>query len=118
MRGKYCTDNEDRRRFFHFLCELCKDKVDEVDLISSQLCLRDCMVLLDELGYSMGDWDVDMGEGEIWVTFYQEEYPSITMLSDGYLGRLQIFWSGRVSVDTEMVKELMRKHWGKYFPVI
>ena len=59
-----------------------------------------------------------MGEGEIWVTFYQEEYPSITMLSDGYLGRLEIFWSGRVSVDTEKLKELMRKHWGKYFPVI
>lgn len=118
MRGEYRTTHDDRRRFFHSMCELCKDKVDEVDMIGSQLCLRDCIELLDELGYCSGDWEVDAGEGEIWVTFYQEEYPPITVLSDGYLGKLEMFWSGRVSVDSEKMKELMRKHWGKYFPVI
>ena len=118
MRGKYYTDSEDRRRFFHSMCELCKDNVDEVDMIGSQLCLRDCIELLEELGYCSSDWEVDAGEGEIWVTFYQEEYPYITILSDGYLGRLKMFWPERVSVDNEKVKELMRKHWGKYFPVI
>jgi hypothetical protein len=121
MRGKYYTDSEDRRRFFHALCELCKDGVNEVDMVGSQLCLRDCIELLDELGYCSGDWEVDAGEGEIWVTFYQEEYPFITVLSDGYLGRLKIFWSfwsDSGDINTEALKELIRKHWGKYFPVI
>lgn len=118
MRGKYYTDSEDRRCFFHLICELCKDKVNEVDMIDSQLCLRDCIELLNELGYCLGDWEVDSGEGEIWATFYQEEYPSITILSDGYLGKLKMFWSKYDSVDNEKMKELMKKHWGKYFPVI
>ena len=67
MRGEYFTTNEDRRRFFHALNDFCKEDAVEVDLMSSQLCLRDCLFLLDELGYVYSDWDVDAGEGEIWV---------------------------------------------------
>ena len=67
MRGEYYTSGEDRRRFFHALNEMCKEEVFEIDLISSQLCLRDCLELLDELEYVYSDWDVDGGEGEIWV---------------------------------------------------
>ena len=118
MRGNYHTSHEERRRFFYELEKLCKDNTDEVDLMDTQLCLRDCLFLLDELGYVSGDWEVDAGEGEIWVTCYQEDMTNITLLSDAYLGRLDMFWSGRVSIDTEKMKELMRKHWGKYFPVI
>ena len=118
MRGEYFTTDEDRRRFFHALNELCKDNTDEVDLIGSQLCLRDCLFLLDELGFDSGQWDVDASEGEIWVTCYQENYPSLTILSDGYLGRLQLFFQDGSDADEETIRELMRKHWGKYFPVI
>ena len=119
MRGEYYTSGEDRRRFFHALNEMCKEAVFEIDLISSQLCLRDCLELLDELEYVYSDWDVDGGEGEIWVTCYCNEMPYITVLSDGYLGRLKMYWSDETTnADREKLKELMRKHWGKYFPVI
>ena len=119
MRGEYFTTSEDRRRFFHALSELCKDNTDEVDLIGSQLCLRDCLFLLDELGFVSGDWEFDAGEGEIWVTCYQEDMAYITLLSDGYLGRLKMFWSPEpTKEDIDKLKEFMRKHWGKYFPVI
>ena len=119
MRGEYFTTCEDRRRFFHSLNELCKDNTDEVDLMGTQLCLRDCLFLLDELGYVSGDWDFDAGEGEIWVTCYQEDMTNITLLSDGYLGRLKMFWSPEpTQEDIDKLKELMRENWGKYFPVI
>ena len=119
MRGEYFTTNEDRRRFFHALNDFCKEDAVEVDLMSSQLCLRDCLFLLDELGYVYSDWDVDAGEGEIWVTCYQEDMAYITLLSDGYLGRLKMFWSPEpTQKDKDGLKELMRENWGKYFPVI
>lgn len=118
MRGEYYTSDEDRRRFFHALNKLCQENEDDVDLIGSQLCLRDCLVLLGELGYEQGSWDVDGGEGEIWVACYQEDCPPLTVLSDGFLGRLKIFFQDGNDVDEEKIKELMRKHWGKYFPVI
>ena len=119
MRGEYFTTSEDRRRFFHSINELCKDNVDEVDLMGTQLCLRDCLFLLDELGYVSGSWDVDAKEGEIWVTCYQEDMAYITLLSDAYLGRLKMFWSPEpTQEDIDKLKELMRENWGKYFPVI
>ena len=119
MRGEYFTTNEDRRRFFHTLNDFCKDDVVEVDLIGTQLCLRDCLLLLDELDYVSEDWDVDVSEGEIWVTCYQDNMTNITLLSDGYLGRLKMFWSPEpTQKDKDRLKELMRENWGKYFPVI
>ena len=119
MRGNYNTTDADRRRFFHSLCDLCRDNTDEVNLMGTQLCLRDCLFLLDELGYVSGDWEVDAGEGEIWVTCYQEDMTNITLLSDAYLGRLKMFWSPEPTQEgIDKLKELMRIYWGKYFPVI
>lgn len=119
MRGNYHTSHEERRRFFYELEKLCKDNTIEVDLIDTQLCLRDCLFLLDELGFVSSDWEVDAGEGEIWVTCYQDGMAYITLLSDGYLGRLKMFWSPEPTrEDIDKLKELMKKHWGKYFPTI
>jgi hypothetical protein len=119
MRGNYHTSHEERRRFFYELEKLCKDNTVEVDLTDTQLCLRDCLFLLDELGFVSSDWEVDAGEGEVWITCYQEDMTYITLLSDAYLGRLQMFWTpGPTQEDIDKLKELMRKHWGKYFPVI
>jgi hypothetical protein len=95
------------------------DNTVEVDLTDTQLCLRDCLFLLDELGFVSSDWEVDAGEGEVWITCYQEDMTYITLLSDAYLGRLQMFWTpGPTQEDIDKLKELMKKHWGKYFPVI
>ena len=119
MRGEYFTTDMDRRRFFHALNDFCKDDVVEVDLMNSQLCLRDCLELLDELGYVYSDWEVDSGEGEIWVTCYCDDMAYITFLSDGYLGRLKMFWSPEpTQKDRDGLKELMKEHWGKYFTII
>ena len=119
MRGNYYTDSNDRRRFFHALNSFCQDDAIEVDLMSTQLCLRDCLFLLEELGFVSGEWDVDASEGEIWVTCYYEGMAYITLLSDGYLGRLKMFWSPEPTPeDIDKLKELMRENWGKYFPVI
>lgn len=119
MRGNYHTSHEERRRFFYELEKLCKGNTVEVDLIDTQLCLRDCLFLLDELGYVYSDWEVDAGEGEIWVTCYCDDMAYITLLSDGYLGRLKMFWSPEpTQKDRDGLKELIKKHWGKYFPVI
>lgn len=121
MRGSYTTTHDDRRKFFHSLLELCKDNYDEVDLISTQLSLSNCIDLLGELGYEAelkhtGGW-----EGETWWSCEQADVPSISLWASAYDGDLDMYWTGRdddVDIDTEKVKELMRKHWGKYFPVI
>lgn len=117
MRGNYHTGHEERRRFFHALQQICDRSESSVDLVSSQLCLRDCVELMQELGYEPEDWTYD--SEEIWVTCYQENYPYFTLMSDGYLGSLKLFYNPDANdAGEEKVKELMRKHWGKYFPVI
>jgi hypothetical protein len=117
MRGSYTTTHDDRRKFFHALLQICDRGESGVDLISSQLCLRDCVELIQELGYEPADWEYD--SEEIWVTCYQENCPILTLMSDGYLGSLKLFYNPDADdADTEKIKELMRTHWGKYFPVI
>ena len=117
MRGNYHTSHEERRRLFHALSQIWERKETDVDLVSTQLFLRDCHELLEELGYESGSWEYD-GE-EIWITFYQEGCPNLTMMSDGYIGSLKLFYNPDTDdADEEKIKELTRKHWGKYFPVI
>lgn len=122
MRGVYQITDEDRRRFFHSLMELCKPKVDSVDLISTQLCLSNCVGLLEELGYCQEDWECHGWEGEIYCWFSHKKAPSISLSADAYVGDLQIWWTAIDDEDpvinTEALKEVMREKWGKYFPVI
>ena len=61
MRGEYQVTHEDRRRFFHALLELCQSQVDKVDLVSTQLCLCNCIDLLEELGYEQYEWETKFG---------------------------------------------------------
>ena len=51
MRGNYFTTNEDRRRFFHRLSQLCDKPTEWCDLVSTQLSMYNCVDLLEELGY-------------------------------------------------------------------
>ena len=122
MRGVYEVTHDDRRKFFHSLLELCKDNYDEVDLINTQLSLSNCLDLLDELGYEPELRDTVGWEGETWWTAYHPEAPAISFSASAYYGELDMYWKSRDdednSVNTEALKELMRKHWGKYFPVI
>ena len=121
MRGNYNITHEDRVRLFHSLCELCKDSFDEVDLIGTQLSLCNCLELMGELGYEAEFQDTNGWEGETWWICKQEGYPSISFWASAYAGDLYVYWTGRdddEDIDTEKLKELMRKHWGKYFPVI
>jgi hypothetical protein len=116
MRGNYHTSHEERRRFFHALLQICDRGESDVDLVSSELCLRDCVELVQELGYKPADWEYD--REETWITCYQENCPLLTLMSDGYLGSLKLFYNPDDNdADEEKIKELMRKHWGKYFPV-
>ena len=117
MRGKYHTNHEERRRFFLALSRIWERKETDIDLVSTQLCLRDCHELLEELGYESGSWEYD--SEEIWITFYQEGCPNLTMMSDGYIGSLKLFYNPDTDdASEEKIKELMKEHWGKYFPVI
>ena len=117
MRGNYHTSHEERRRFFHALEQICDRNETDVDLVGTQLSLRDCVELIQELGYEPADWEYD--SEEIWVTCYQEDCPYLTLMSDGYLGSLKLFYNLEANeASVGKIKELMRKHWGKYFPVI
>jgi hypothetical protein len=41
------------------------------------------------------------------------------MMSDGYIGSLELFYNPDADdANEEKIKELVREHWGKYFPVI
>ena len=121
MRGIYNITHEDRRKFFHALNDLCKTDYDEVDLVSSQLSLCNCLDLLAELEYYpepqySGGW-----EGEVWWICKHEDGPSISFYATAHYGELDMYWTGRdndEAIETEKLEELMRKHWGKYFPVI
>ena len=130
MRGNYRTTHEDRRKFFHGLCELCKNPTTWYDLVSTQLSMCNCVDLLEELGYDQEDWDVNGWEGDVWGHYAHTKYiddevvedaPKIWVRAEAYSGSLDIGFSGMdddEEIDTEALKELMRKHWGKYFPVI
>lgn len=130
MRGEYKTTQDDRRKFFHGLCELCKNPHDWYDLVSTQLSMMDCVDLLEELGYDQEDWYVNGWEGDVWGHYIHtklineeviEDAPRIWVRAEAYSGSLDIGFSGMddgVEIDTEALKELMRKRWGKYFPVI
>jgi hypothetical protein len=127
MRGNYQTTHEDRIKFFHGLCELCKNPVIWHDLVSTQLSMCNCIDLLEELGYEQEDWDVNGWEGDVWGHYIHygidglEDAPKIWVRAEAYSGSLDIGFSGMddgEEINTEALKELMRKHWGKYFPVI
>lgn len=121
MRGVYQVTDEDRRRFFHSLLELCKPKVDSVDLISTQLSLSNCTDLLEELGYEQDSWECHGWEGEIYCRFSHRSAPEISFSAEAYNGDLSMWWTdvdNGGEVDEEKLKEVMREKWGKYFPVI
>lgn len=131
MRGSYQTTHDDRRKFFHGLCELCRKPTESLDLVSTQLSMYDCVNLLEELGYSQDDWNVNGWEGDTWGYYSHTKYiedevvedaPKIWVSADAYSGSLHIGFADmdddNKEIDTEALKELMRKHWGKYFPVI
>ena len=127
MRGNYQTIDEDRRRFFHGLNQLCDNPEEWCDLVSTQLSMCNCIDLLEELGYEQEDWDVNGWEGDVWGHYIHygldgfEDAPRIWVRAEAYSGSLDIGFSGMddgIEIDTEALKELMRKHWGKYFPVI
>jgi hypothetical protein len=132
MRGNYQTTHEDRKKFFHGLCELCKNPTTWHDLVSTQLSMCNCVDLLEELGYDQEDWDVNGWEGDVWGHYCHtkwneetcqaiEDAPTIWVRAEAYSGSLDIGFSGiddDKEIDTEALKELMREHWGKYFPVI
>ena len=124
MRGKYETTSDDRRRFFMEVQRFYRPDVEEVDLTNTHLSFHNCNVLLGQLGYEQDSYEVDAGEGEIWAIYRQEDAPGIVVLSDAYLGRLKLFWSnengdeGGIPENVDRFRELMKKHWGKYFPVI
>ena len=130
MRGNYITTSEDRREFFRGLIELCKNPTQWYDLASTQLSMCNCIDLLEELGYEQEDWDVNGWEGDVWGHYAHTKYiedtviedaPKIWVRAEAYSGALDIGFSGMddgVEIDTEALKELMRKHWGEYFPVV
>ena len=130
MRGNYQTTDEDRRRLFHGLNQLCDNPEEWYDLVSTQLSMCNCIDLLEELGYEQEDWDVNGWEGDVWGHYSHTKYiedeivenaPRIWVRAEAYSGSLDIGFSGMddgIEINTEALKELMRKHWGKYFPVI
>ena len=121
MRGNYNITHEDRARFFCSLCELCEDDCDEVNLIGTQLSLSNCVELMGELGYEAELQHTGGWESEAWWVCEQKGYPSISFYASAYDGDLDMFWTGRddaEDIEIESLKKLMRKHWGKYFPVI
>ena len=130
MRGNYQTTHKDRRKFFHGLCELCKNPTDWHDLVSTQLSMCNCIDLLEELGYEQEDWNVNGWEGDVWGYYNHTKYvedeviedaPKIWVRAEAYSGSLDIGFSGMddgIEIDVEALRELMKKHWGKYFPVI
>ena len=127
MRGNYFTTNEDRRRFFHRLSQLCDKPTEWCDLVSTQLSMYNCVDLLEELGYEQEDWDVNGWEGDVWGHYIHygldglKDAPKVWVRAEAYSGSLDIGFSGMddgEEINTEALKELMRKHWGKYFPVI
>lgn len=122
MRGVYEVTHNDRRKFFHALLELCKDNYDEVDLISTQLSLSNCLDLLGELGYEAELNQTCGWEGETWWTASHESAPDISFSGSAYYGDLDMYWACRDEEDNEVsveaLKEVMREKWGKYFPVI
>lgn len=132
MRGNYKTTDEDRRRFFHGLNQLCDNPEEWCDLVSTQLSMCNCIDLLEELGYEQEDWDVNGWEGDVWGHYSHtkwieencqaiEDAPRIWVRAEAYSGSLDIGFSGMddgIEIDVKALKELMRKHWGKYFPVI
>ena len=127
MRGSYTTTHDDRRKFFHGLCELCNKPIDWYDLESTQLSMHNCVELLGELGYEQQDWDVNGWEGDVWGHYIHygldgiEDAPKMWVRAEAYSGELSVGFSGMddgEEINTEALKELMRKHWGKYFPVI
>ena len=127
MRGEYFTTNEDRRRFFYGLNQLCDNPEEWCDLVSTQLSMCNCIDLLEELGYEQEDWDVNGWEGDVWGHYIHygldglEDAPKMWVRAEAYSGSLDIGFSGMddgIEINTEALKELMRKHWGKYFPVI
>ena len=130
MRGNYCTTNEDRRRFFHGLNQLCDNPTKWCDLVGTQLSMCNCVDLLEELGYEQEDWDVNGWEGDVWGHYCHTKYvedvivedaPGIWVRAEAYSGSLDIGFSGMddgIEINVEALKELMRKYWGKYFPVI
>ena len=121
MRGVYEITDEDRRRFFHSLLELCKNSREWQDLISTQLSMSNCDDLLEELHYERDEWDVNGWEGDVWGTYTHTTAPGITLRAEAYSGDLSVMFTGvddEADIDVEALKEVMRKHWGKYFPVI
>ena len=130
MRGNYQITHDDRRKFFHGLCELCEKPTEWLDLVSTQLSMCNCVDLLEELGYDQDDWDVNGWEGDTWGYYSHAKYvkdevvedaPRIWVRAEAYSGSLDIGFADMddgKEIDTESLKELMRKHWGKYFPVI
>ena len=127
MRGSYTTTHDDRRKFFHGLLELCDKPIDWCNLESTQLSMHNCIELLGELEYEQEDWDVNGWEGDVWGHYIHygldgiEDAPRMWVRSEACSGELSIGFSGMddgEEINTEALKELMRKHWGKYFPVI
>ena len=121
MRGIYTLTHDDRIKFFHSLLELCKDGVDNVDLVSTQLSLCNCADLLGELDYEQTSWDVNGWEGEVWAIFEHPTAPRLSLFAEAYDGGLEIWWTGvddGEDINTESLKEVMREKWGKYFPII
>ena len=127
MRGNYQTTDDDRRRFFHGLNQLCDNPTKWYDLISTQLSMCNCIDLLEELGYEQEDWDVNGWEGDVWGHYIHygldglEDAPKVWVRAEAYSGSLDIGFSGMddgEEINTEALKELMRKHWGKYFPIV
>ena len=130
MRGNYQTMEDDRRRFFHGLNQLCNNPDEWCDLVSTQLSMCNCVDLLEELGYEQEDWDINGWEGDVWGHYRHTKYtedevvedaPGIWVRAEAYSGSLDIGFSGKddgIEINTEALKELMKKHWGRYFPVI
>lgn len=121
MRGDYKYTIEERRRVFWGLLELCRKPREKIDLVSTQLSLCNCDDALEELGYERGDCDINGWEGDMWWTFDHVTAPSITVTACGYTGSLEIMFTGiddAEDPDTELLKEVMRNKWGKYFHMI
>ena len=121
MRGKYIVTSEDRRKLFHSLCELCRSPFEQQDLISTQLSMCNCADLLEELGYNQEDLEVNGWEGELWGYYTHSTAPAIYVRAEAYDGSLTIGFSKAdddEKIDTDALKEVIRKYWGNYFPVV
>lgn len=121
MRGDYKYTHEERRRFFGGLLELCNKPKEKINLVSTQLSMCNCDDALEELGYERGECDINGWEGDMWWTFEHTAAPGITINAEAYNGSLNLMFTSiddEEIPDVEALKELMRKKWGKYFPVI